>query len=318
MAMGCKFVVLGVLWIGTATGLAQGPAGPIRERPQPTKTRRERVPPAPRIGQQPVEYDREPVDYQAPSDPVLLMAIEANKAFDQKLPNFLCKQHMARSRSRNLGKKWKEEDVVEAEVLIVDGQEQYRDITIDGHPTGAKDLSQIGGEWSMGEYGTVAWNLFIPQSRTQFTKEGSDTIGDRPTLVYRYKIKQEDSRWMLHVNGRKYSAGHHGKVWIDLENGRALRIEMEATFLPYDFGLSTAAGVLQYEEIEIDGQSYLLPSIAENTACFRDSLVCSRISINFRDYQKFSSESSLFTTDSDIEFGQPVPVEREPHPAPNE
>lgn len=318
MVMRWTFIVLGVLWIAAATGLAQSPAGPIRTKPQPTTTSRERLPPAPRIGRLPVEYDREPVGYQPPSDPVFLKAIEANKAFDQELPNFLCQQFMTRSSSRNLGKKWKDEDVVEAEVLIVDDHEQYRDIKIDGRPTGAKDLSQIGGVWSMGEYGTVVWNLFNPPSRTQFTEEGPDLVGDRQTLVYRYKIEQENSRWKLHMNGQTYSPGHHGKVWIDLENGRALRVEMEATFLPYDFPLWTAAGMLQYEDVEIDGQSYLLPAMAENTVCVRDSAVCSRINIDFRDYQKFSSESTLFTTDSDIDFGQAVPEEREPQSKPKE
>jgi hypothetical protein len=309
------FVVLGVLWIATVAALAQGPDGPIRRKPQPpTEGPRERSPPAPRIGRQPLEYDRVPAGYQQPSDPLLVKAIAANAAFTEKLPNFLCKQIMARSRSRNLGKKWKAEDVVEAEVLIVDDQEQYRDIKIDGQPTGATDLSQIGGSWSMGEYGAIVWNLFFPPSQAEFTEEGPDTVGDRRTLVYRYKIDQENSHWRLNVNGRKHSPGHHGKVWIDLETGRALRVEMEASFLPYDFPLSTIAGVLQYEDVEIDGQSYLLPATAENTSCVRDSAVCSRINVDFRDYQKFSSESTLFTTDSDIDFGQQVPEERQPGP----
>ena len=158
----------------------------------------------------------------------------------------------------------------------------------------------------MGEYSTVIWNIFIPPSQTQFTEEGPETVGERQTLVYKYKIEQENSRWTLNMNGREYSPGHHGKVWIDIETGRAIRVEMEATFLPYDYPLSSAQGILQVEDIEIDDKTYLLPAIAENTVCVRDSAICSRISIDFRDYRKFSSESTLFTTDSDIDFGTPV------------
>ena len=319
MLMRWTFAVLGVMCIAAASSLAQGPAGPIRPKPQPpTKARREKMPPVRRIGQQPVEPEREIVAYVPPSDPVLLKAIESNEAFTEKLPNFLCKQFMTRSSSRNLGKKWKDEDVVEAEVLIVERREQYRDIKIDGQATGATDLSQIGGPWSTGEYGAVVWNLFVPYSRTEFAEEGPDTVGDRQTLVYRYKIEQENSRWMLNMNGKKHSPGHHGKVWIDLETGRVLRVEMEATFLPYNFPMSTVAAVLEYADVEIDGQSYLLPSTAENTGCVRDSAVCSRIQVDFRDYQKFSSESTLFTTDSDIDFGQQIPEESQPQPEPQE
>ncbi len=310
-------VVLGFVWVA-ATGLAQGPAGPIHPKPRPTAAPRERLPPVARIGRPPVEESRQPVAYQPPSDPVLVMAIEANKEFDDSLPNFVCNEFMTRSSSHNLGKKWKDDDVVEAEVLIVDGHEDYRDIKIDGKPTGAKDLSQIGGAWSMGEYSTVSANLFAPASRTQFTDEGADTVGGRPTRVYRYKIEQQNSHWTLHINGREYTPGHNGKVWIDPENGRALRVEMEATLLPYDYPLSTAAGVLQYDNVEIDGKTYLLPSMAENTGCLRGSAVCTRLHIDYRDYQKFSSESTLFTTDSDIDFGQQVPEGREPQPEPKQ
>ena len=105
--------------VAAATGFAQGPAGPIVKRPRPAASSRPSPQPPPRrIGERPVEHDRPEVAYVPPTDPVLLLAIEANEEFDQKLPNFLCRQFMTRSRSRNLGKKWKDEDVVEAEVLI--------------------------------------------------------------------------------------------------------------------------------------------------------------------------------------------------------
>jgi hypothetical protein len=287
---------------------AQGPAGPIAKRPRPTAEPRGPKPPPPRIGQRPPEYEKETTPaYTPPGDPVLVKAIEANEAFDDRLPNFLCRQFMTRSSSRNLGKKWKDEDVVQAEVLMADGQELYRDITVDGRRTGAKDLSQIGGAWSMGEYGTAMYNLFIPPSLTEFTEEGPAMIGERQTIVYKYKIEQENSRWTLQMNGNRYSPGHHGKVWIDLATGRAIRLETEATFLPHDFQLSAASGVLEYDDVEIDGQSYLLPAMAENTVCVRDSAVCQRINIDFRDYRKFTADSSIFTTESDIDFGQPLP-----------
>ena len=302
---------LAALLAAGAVAPAQGPGGPIRKRPRPATAPEERLPAPPRIGESPVERTRDPIAYRPPTDPVLLRAIEANHEFDDKLPSFLCRQFMTRSSSRNLGKKWKEDDVVEAEVLIVDDKEQYRDIKIDGQPIPAKDLSQIGGVWSMGEYGATMYNLFIPPSMTEFTEVGPEDLGDRKTLVYSYEIEQENSRWRLRVNGKKYSPGHRGKVWIDLATGRAIRLEMESTFLPHDFPLSSAAGVLYYDDVEIDGQSYLLPAMAENTMCVRDSARCRRINIDFRDYRKFTSESTLYTTESDIEFGAPIPDEQE-------
>ncbi len=164
----------------------------------------------------------------------------------------------------------------------------------------------------MGEYRAVAANLFDPTSEAQFSEEAPDTVGNRPARVYSYKIEQENSRWILNVDGRKYAPGHNGKVWIDADNGRALRAEMEATYLPHDYPLSTVASVLHFGDVEIDGRRYLLPVMAENTGCVRGSAVCWRLQIDFRDYRKFTSESSVFTTDSDIDFGRQVPEGRKP------
>ena len=84
-------------------------------------------------------------------------------------------------------------------------------------------------------------------------------------------------------------------------------METEATYLPHDFPLASIASVLQYGEVEIVGQSYLLPARAGSTSCQRASLFCSRLEIEFLEYRRFSSESTLFTTDSEIEFGGEAP-----------
>ena len=174
--------------------MAQGP-GPLRPRPQPPSNGASphRLPPAPRIGQEPVEESREASRYLPPSDPVLAKAIAANIDFQQELPNFVCQERMTRSSSRDLGKKWKQDDVVEAEILTIGDKVEYRDIKVDGIPTGAADLSQIGGAWSVGEYGATVFNIFNPRSRTEFTKQGSDRVGDREALTYNYKIDEEHS-----------------------------------------------------------------------------------------------------------------------------
>lgn len=298
---------LAVVWAAVPL-MAQGP-GPLRPRPQPPTSGAspQRLPPAPRIGQEPVEEDRDAFHYVPPSDPLLAKAIAANIDFHDDLPDFVCQERMTRSSSRNLGKKWKQDDVVEAEILTIGDKVEYRDIKVDGKPTGAADMSQIGGAWSVGEYGAAVINIFNPRSRTQFAKQGPGQVGDREALIYSYKIEEEHSQWKMRVDGRSAMPAHHGKVWIDAETGRALRVETEATYLPHDFPLASGLAVLEYREVEIDGRSYLLPSRAENTFCQRGSVVCSRLDIHFLDYRRFTSESTLFTADSDIEFGDEVP-----------
>jgi hypothetical protein len=168
-------------------------------------------------------------------------------------------------------------------------------------------MSQVGGAWSVGEYGAVVINIFNPRSRTQFAKQGPGDVRGREATIYSYKIEEEYSRWKLNSGGRSAIPAHHGKVWVDTETGRALRVETEATYLPHDFPLASGMAVLEYGEVVIDGQGFLLPFRAGNTFCQRGSASCSKLDMEFLDYRRFTSESTLFTTDSDIEFGDEVP-----------
>ncbi len=267
------------------------------------------------FGEKATEEARDAFAYVPPEDPLLAKAIEATIEFQQELPDFVCLERMKRSSSHNLGKKWNQDDVVEAEILTLRGKAQLSEIKIDGKPIGATDMSQLDGAWSFGEYDGVVASLFNPRSRAQFTKQGSAQLGEHEALIYEYKIEGEYSRWTVSVGGRATNPAYHGKVWIDTETGRALRIETEASYLPDDFPLSSVSGVLQYGEVEINSRIYLLPARAESSSCERDSEFCTQLEIEFLDYRKFSSESSLFTTDSDIEFGRQVPDQSEPAPS---
>jgi hypothetical protein len=258
-------------------------------------------------GDKATEETRDASAYVPPADPLLVKAMEANVEFQQELPDFVCLERMKRSSSENLGKKWKHDDVVEAEILTLRGKAQFGEIKIDGKPTGTSDISRLGGAWSFGEFDGVVASLFNPRSRAQFAKQGSAQLGEHEALIYNYNVEEEYSRWTVSVGGRATIPAYHGKVWIDTETGRVLRVETEANYLPDDFPLSRVSGMLQYGKVEINGRTYLLPARAESSSCERGSDFCTRLEIEFLDYRKFSSESSLFTTDSDIEFGREVP-----------
>ena len=65
-----------------------------------------------------------------------------------------------RFESRNLGKKWKELDLIEAEVLIVQNEGHYQELKKNGKAT-AGTMKDQGGTWSIGEYGAMLYNLFV-------------------------------------------------------------------------------------------------------------------------------------------------------------
>ena len=247
-------------------------------------------------------------------DPFILRAVEANLAFSDELPDFTCHQVTTRAASRNLGKKWKDRDVIEADVVVYKGEDEYTNITIDGVPTQAK-MEQVGFIWSTGEYSAVLHNLFHDYSRAQFERSGEpETIRGHTGVPYKFHVDGERSNWLLNINNQKLKPEYTGRVWLDEETGRALRVELEAVNLPWEYPLITAESMVEYDTVAIGDKSYLLPVESMNMGCRRGSASCFRTRLEFRDYRKFTSESTLYQTDSDVTFGEEVEPEQESGP----
>jgi hypothetical protein len=76
-----------------------------------------------------------------------------------------------------------------------------------------------------------------------------------------------------------------------------LRIEMEAKGLPKDFPADHVESATDYQYVRLGGtQQFLLPVHAETLSCQRGTAFCSRNTIDFRNYHKYTGESS-------VEFG---------------
>ena len=235
-------------------------------------------------------------------DPVIARAMEANQEFSHTLPNFICTQLMERARSPNLGKKWDEDEPVEAEVLVIDDQETYQNIKIGGEPYNGR-MMDIVGTRSSGEYGTVLWNLFAPETKAKFRSAGEETIRNREALVYTFHVEQPRSHWRIHANNWAVTPGYSGRVWIEKGTGRALRIEKEALQLPSDYPMRSAELEMDFDDVEIGGQTYLLPVEAGHLSCRNGGATCIRNRITWSHHRRFDAVSSVFNTDSTVDFG---------------
>ena len=86
-----------------------------------------------------------------------------------------------------------------------------------------------------------------------------------------------------------------GSVWIDPQTARVLRIEMEgqghARRLP-DRSRGIAPRIIPTSG-SATRSSTCCPYTAENLSCQRGTLYCSRNVIDFRNYHKYTGESSI-------------------------
>lgn len=221
-------------------------------------------------------------------------ARDAASSYSADLPNFLVQQITTRFSGSRSGNSWRLMDTVTADVASVNGKEDYRNIKVNGRPT---DRPEDSGSWSTGEFQVTLEDILSPRTAATFTPRGEDRISNRPAFVYDLAVDQPHSHWTLvGESGRRIKPAYKGRIWIDKETRRVLRIEQTAVSIPRDFDFDTQEATLEYGFVNIDGRSYLLPVESVNIACGTGTSNCSRNRIEFRNYRKFS-------TDANITFG---------------
>jgi hypothetical protein len=240
------------------------------------------------------------------------------EALDQ-MPDFVVKQLVSRAYARGRSQNWRTNDrlVVGVSYRPSEG-ERYRLLSVNG-VTGPdaqekSDYVQAGGASSTGEFVTVLKELFADRSQTEFKPLDTDTLRGRRTVVYSYDIKKANSRWELKTDGAAVIAGQRGKVWVDREKARVLRVEFESTDVPDTFPITAANVAIDYDWVTIPSQGeYLLPSrsLVVMTTVARGETQQARNEIRFRNYQKYGTELKIL--DDDI-LDEEVPAEEPPPP----
>ena len=248
-------------------------------------------------------------------DALIEQARETAASFTANLPNFICRQLVSRFESHSKPADWVALDIVEAEVAFEDGQESYEAIKVNGKLLKKQKMSELdGGAWSMGEFGSVLNNLFEPWTLAEFKLRRTDRSTRPRSKVFWFHVEQSRSNWEARVASVSYLPEYRGAIWIAEEDSRVLRIEMEALNLPVSFPVDTLEMNIDYGLVRISGREYLLPVHSENLACMRGEIRCTWNKIDFRNYRRFSAESTLFQTDSDVTFDDKEAPEPQPEP----
>ncbi len=233
-----------------------------------------------------------PSRHAPPVDDVVEGAREAADKLTDALPNFVVQQVTTRNYSTSFPARWKTLDVVSAEVVMVDGKEDYRNIQVNGKPTNR--AIEKTGSWSTGEFVSTLQDILSPYTEASFTKSGDDTTAGRKAFVYNFTVLQENSNWrIIAPDGNAVQPAYSGSLWIDKETKNVLRIEERTGPMPADFTFDKAESSIDYDSIRIDGKSYLLPVESAILTCQRGTTNCTRNDIRFQNYHKFSTASTF-------------------------
>jgi hypothetical protein len=222
--------------------------------------------------------------------------IESTKAAADKLidnmPSFIVQQNTTRYFSNAYPAQWRALDVVTADVVSVNGKEDYRNVAVNGKPSNRP--IEKSGAWSTGEFVTILEDILSPYTAAAFRKSTDDKIGGRPAYTYTFRVQQENSNWdIISEFGGKATPAYSGTVWIDKETFNIMRIEEQTGPMPADFPFDKAETVVDYSFVRIDTKSYALPVHSEVLTCQRGSSACTKNEINFQNYKKFSADSTI-------------------------
>lgn len=260
-----------------------------------------------------------PTAYQPPNEKeaaeVLAKARTATLATVDEMPDFVVKQAIQRSASfagtnnfRNLDR------LIVAVSYRSDGKEEYKVLSLNGvvqdNPKPKQTYEEVGGTSSTGEFVTVLATIFKPESETKFETIDTDLIRGRRAIVYNFEITKEKAKQQITSAGSFYdstTSGMKGKIWIDRENFRVLRVESQATEIPADFPIRAASRNIDYEWVTIGEEKYLLPLVSDVRLTFRQNreFYETRNLIRFKEYQKFGSEVKILDDDEEVPEEKP-------------
>jgi len=240
---------------------------------------------------------------QRPSDDDSAALIERSRQktreYTRSLPDFECTEVVQRYATTDPEKPGvvSPTDKLTIRIRYAQHKEDHTLVLIDDKPTD-RTFESLAGATGSGEFGATLSSIFDPATKTAFHRESWRTERKHRVAVYNYVVEQARSRYTLTTGEgtqrRQAVVGYHGVLEIESETGEVLHFTFVADHLPKDIMLLSASTTVDYSWADVGGRDYLLPwrSVAE----VRSPTVSARNEMEFREYHKFSADSS-------IEFG---------------
>lgn len=259
-----------------------------------------------------------PTAFQLPSAKESAEVLEKSRtatltAVDE-MPDFVVKQMIQRgisyagtSNFTNLDRLVVAVSYRSPDVSGANGAEEYKVLSVNGvlqndaRPKGS--YFDVGGTSSTGEFVTVLATIFKPENDTKFEAVDTDVIRERKAIVYNFAVsvdKKPES--IAYGNVDSTIAGMQGKMWIDRESFRVLRVESNATDIPIDFKVRAAKRTIDYDWVSINNEKFLLPLLSDVRLTTKDGKEQyeTRNVIRFKEYQKFGSEVKILDDDNEV------------------
>jgi hypothetical protein len=222
--------------------------------------------------------------------------------YSKSLPDFICTQVTKRFAAYRPGTKyggradeeprWQAQDELTYRLSFFNQKEDYKLILHNSTPT-VQDSASVGGTSSYGDFGTMLLKIFEPNTETRFEWDHWGTLRGKRVMAFHYRVSKERSSYHIIVPDAKLDiiTAYNGLVEVDKDNHLVMRVTLEAENLPADFPIKSAKTILDYDYVEISGQTFLLP--LKGQVFGSDSSIVTRNDTTYHNYRKYSAESVI-------------------------
>ena len=222
---------------------------------------------------------------------ILELARNVNKNSHTFLKSFVCQEQISRFLDAVDKQQAYSLDKVTAKISFERGVEDYSEIYQNGERR--PSLSSISGAWSEGEFGT----LLLQTQKLLLTEhvhfEDFADLQGQEAAVYRFDVASEDSPWDFIVAGRHYDLAFRTYVWIDVNTGEILKIKRKSVIIPPQTKIHEIQWSVQLKRVNVDGQSWLLPSGGDYSVSYADSQHREWNEFSFSGYRKYGAEAAI-------------------------
>jgi len=254
-------------------------------------------------------YAAEPAKLTAEQTKVLESARGSALQYRQQLPDFICTQITHRTTaSKSLGAMGagmasrnpaampagpeSSSDVIEEKLTYVGKKENYEVVSVDGRRVKGITHDEIqGGVISGGEFGSVLGQIFEPSSQTVFTWDRTASLHGRRMYVFGFRVPKQAGTTVGDAKTHNQTiVSFFGQIFIDPDTLAVLEISSRHD-MPPGFPIQLIERKIEYTPQQIAGKSYGLPSSSQ--IHMEDGSRVYQNRIDFKDYHRFSSESTI-------------------------
>lgn len=241
------------------------------------------------------------------------------------IPNYTCRQTIERARlTKNAVRRMERQsrrgkgsrsevnlplessDRLQVDLALVDGEELYS--WPDAESFEEQSLGEMVGfgNLSAGTFAATAHNLFATHAAL-FTFAGRDDIGGRTLLRFNFRVGLMQSGFVLSdAAGREAEVPYGGSIWADPDSFDLVRIETQAREIPAYLDIVSAVSRIEYQSVDLNGESFLIPRMAHETTGLRSGAE-NHNRTEFSDCRRFGASSGIsFGNENAVEFDQPV------------